>query len=422
MDKFEKYLQDKLQNLSVEPSAELWERISHQITPWYKKITGKIAIFSTVGALIITTIFISSLHTKQNLALKQTTYQIVQPEFNKFIPRKQKIIDTSQKRKNYNNGIVVDRKINSKNNEFNFIKENKTTTESQAVTLSTQNNPKKDINNDTTNKIPFTTFYETNFDFKYYITPVKGCAPLTCTFYVKPQNKMNITWFIDKKVISSADSFQMTLDAGIHQVQLIIFDSIQTVVIKDTIEVLPKPKAQFNLTDCNAGDSVKIRNFSQNAKTYIWYFGDGDSIKCDTPEHIYRFPGTYRVTLIAKNDFCSDTASQLIFVDKQPQYIVFPNAFVPSINGPTGGYYNPNKPERSIFHPVVRKAVVKYHLVIYDRRGKVIFETNSINQGWDGYYKGKLVPIGVYIYVASGEFEDGQKFVKKGDITVIYKN
>ena len=35
---------------------------------------------------------------------------------------------------------------------------------------------------------------------------------------------------------------------------------------------------------------------------------------------------------------------------------------------------------------------------IFNRFGELIFESNDIGTGWDGTYKGKASPMGVYVY------------------------
>lgn len=104
-----------------------------------------------------------------------------------------------------------------------------------------------------------------------------------------------------------------------------------------------------------------------------------------------------------------------------PQHsIQFPNAFTPNSNGPTNGYYTPGLPNNDVFHPVY-KGVTEYHLSIFNRRGELIFESNEINVGWDGYINDRLAAQGVYIWKARGKYSNGENFVKFGNIMLIIK-
>ena len=96
----------------------------------------------------------------------------------------------------------------------------------------------------------------------------------------------------------------------------------------------------------------------------------------------------------------------------------FPNAFVPSTEGPNGGYYDTPDYKNQVFHPVA-KGVIDYRLVIYNRWGEIVFETKDVEVGWDGYIDGKLAKQDVYVYKATGKFTNGEPFEMVGDVTVI---
>ncbi len=46
---------------------------------------------------------------------------------------------------------------------------------------------------------------------------------------------------------------------------------------------------------------VKFTNYSQNASSYEWNFGDGETSTESDPTHVYAIAGTYDVVLVAKN-------------------------------------------------------------------------------------------------------------------------
>jgi gliding motility-associated-like protein len=56
---------------------------------------------------------------------------------------------------------------------------------------------------------------------------------------------------------------------------------------------------------------------------------------------------------------------------------------------------------------------------VWARWGEKVFETEDRKQGWDGTFKGKMLPMDVYAYTLDVEFFDGKKVRKKGDITLI---
>jgi gliding motility-associated-like protein len=56
---------------------------------------------------------------------------------------------------------------------------------------------------------------------------------------------------------------------------------------------------------------------------------------------------------------------------------------------------------------------------IYNRWGKLVFETTNRKQGWDGRYKGVLQPQDVYAYVLDVTYTGGATYRKTGDITLL---
>ena len=103
---------------------------------------------------------------------------------------------------------------------------------------------------------------------------------------------------------------------------------------------------------------------------------------------------------------CADTAC------KPVSAIVVPAVDVPNAFTPQSGDVN-NK----IF--VKGFGIGKMRFIIWNRWGQKVFETNDVNIGWDGKFKGVVQPMDVYAYTLSVEFFDGKKATKKGDITLI---
>jgi trimeric autotransporter adhesin len=64
--------------------------------------------------------------------------------------------------------------------------------------------------------------------------------------------------------------------------------------------------------------------------------------------------------------------------------------------------------------------VDSYELNIFNRYGENIFSTRNVTQPWDGTYKGKALPEGMYIYFLKVKSTDGFNLEKQGSITIIY--
>ncbi len=91
--------------------------------------------------------------------------------------------------------------------------------------------------------------------------------------------------------------------------------------------------------------------------------------------------------------------------------IFMPNAFTPNGDGNNETY----KPEANCDLRFIE-------LRIFNRWGEMVFETNSLTNGWDGTYKGKPLPAAVYTYVLSYAGRDGNRVRSdklKGSLTLI---
>ncbi|PID89863.1 MAG: hypothetical protein CSA97_05965, partial [Bacteroidetes bacterium] len=60
-----------------------------------------------------------------------------------------------------------------------------------------------------------------------------------------------------------------------------------------------------------------------------------------------------------------------------------------------------------------------YKLQIFTRWGEQIYETTNPLQGWNGYMKGRLLPMGVFAFRCTGEFFNGDLFDMKGNVTLL---
>ncbi len=68
---------------------------------------------------------------------------------------------------------------------------------------------------------------------------------------------------------------------------------------------------------------------------------------------------------------------------------------------------------------VTYRSIVTFNCQIFNRWGQKIIELTDPSQGWDGYYKGKLVGSGTYFYVIKATGADGKDYDLSGHINII---
>ena len=87
---------------------------------------------------------------------------------------------------------------------------------------------------------------------------------------------------------------------------------------------------------------------------------------------------------------------------------------VPSAFSPNGDGINDTFVPMGLF-------VDTFQMLIYNRWGEVLYQTNKIKDGWDGALDGQPVPDGVYTYRIAFSDSLGQLFVKLGTVILVRK-
>lgn len=185
------------------------------------------------------------------------------------------------------------------------------------------------------------------------------------------------------------------------------------------VNILKGPQADFSPSSFTIqipGDPIQFTNLSTSADTYSWSFGDGENSSLTSPSHNYAEVGFYTATLLAlNNNGCVDVTDKVLTVIADVQ---FANAFTPNTNGGSGGYYDANDNSNDVFFPFAR-GVVEYDMMIFNRWGELIFRSNDIKIGWDGYFNGKICQQDTYVWKVSMGFFDGRKYNNTGSVTLL---
>ncbi|MCQ2288930.1 MAG: gliding motility-associated C-terminal domain-containing protein [Muribaculaceae bacterium] len=117
---------------------------------------------------------------------------------------------------------------------------------------------------------------------------------------------------------------------------------------------------------------------------------------------------TYWRFYAANGDGSCEWYSDVFAVNIGESELYCPNVFTPGTSEGVNDVWK-----------VSYRSIVKFQCTIFNRWGNKIIDLNDPSQGWDGTYKGKLVPAGVYFYVLQAEGSDGKKYKKSGDINII---
>jgi gliding motility-associated-like protein len=253
----------------------------------------------------------------------------------------------------------------------------------------------------------------------------EGCSPLTVQMPDSlTTQQVSYLWQFGDGNSSTDIAPTYTYGAGIFNVSLTVTTPngcSATAVNTGLVTAYPSPTAAFSastyLTDF-ANQPISFTDQSPGSPTgYEWTFGDGNTSTDQDTEHIYDNIGVFAVTLtVTDANGCSGSVTQNVEIT--PIYdITIPTGFTPNPNGSGGGGYDPNDLSNDVFYPFIR-FVEDFNMRIYNRWGELVFESNDVRIGWDGYYKGQLSQQDVYAYTMQVRFVDDREVELMGDITL----
>lgn len=254
----------------------------------------------------------------------------------------------------------------------------------------------------------------------------EGCAPLSVSFTNASLQALSYQWSFGDGGTSTADNPTYIYNVpGVYSVTLTAFGIggvVNTITKVDSVVVRPRANAFFVLQPTSVvvpTQPVFTYNLSANADQFVWDFGDGTTSNDFNPTHYYQQAGTFDVSLIANNQWnCPDTFIVIgAATGEVSGNLEFPNAFTPG-NGPTDGQYDPMGYDNDHFFPK-HEGVAAYRLEVFNRWGELVFVSEDVRRGWDGWYKGAPAKQDVYVWKCNATFSDGREAVLKGDVTLL---
>ena len=198
---------------------------------------------------------------------------------------------------------------------------------------------------------------------------------------------------------TNQDSTANNLIEGTYEIFILDNDGCEGYLSID-IDNIDGPTAFFNQnfdTVTYVDGIVDFLNFSSAAaQTELtsnqWSFGNGQFSNLESPSHNFNQIGNYFVQLTVTDNFdCTDSYIREV-VAVEDYFIWTPSAFTPNGDG-KNDLYIPK------FHNIIEES---FQFFIYDKWGKLVYETTDINTGWDGIRQdnGKIADNSSYSFMA----------------------
>ena len=239
----------------------------------------------------------------------------------------------------------------------------------------------------------------------------QGCTTDTVDFKHDGANSISKwSWTFDEVSFDNQSPTITYTTAGSKRANLVVYNEYCSDTADVVFELNPKIDAAFSGPEivC-AKDPASFTSTSTGAiNSYHWDFGNNMQSTSATPEP-FNYPAgtgekTYKVTLtVSDASGCSDSVvSQVIVVGNCN--IAVPSAFTPNNDGRNDELYPTNafNADDLVFR-------------VYDRFGRIVFETRDWRKRWDGKVNGQSQAAGTYIWSLSYSLRtSGRKYFFKG--------
>ena len=223
-------------------------------------------------------------------------------------------------------------------------------------------------------------------------------------FFQKYNLTLDWSWQIGATAAPSQDSVLTTKTGGVYHITANASGCTGT--DSGTVTLYPLPLANLPASVKFCPDTLSEYPLNAGTGSTYKYFWIPTN---DTVSQIYvSAPGEYIVTITTKHN-CTASSKTIV------QEVCPPRLYISSA-------FSPNSDGSNDIYDVYSAHVGAFHMLIFNRWGEVIFESQDKNHFWNGVYREDPMPIGVYPWVITyeGDTEEYKgPYNMKGSVTVV---
>ena len=215
----------------------------------------------------------------------------------------------------------------------------------------------------------------------------------------------SFTWYEHRNILNSCDNLTHVFSAK---------DGCDSTVTLH-LTVFPVPLACFNFytlgENYELGAILHFEGCSPDMVDYHWDMGNAVVFEEPSFDYEYEHSGSYKVTLrVVDENGCTAERHHVVVINDPEMQIFIPNSFTPNQDG-----------LNDVFKPTGLHITDDHYLfVIYDRWGEVVFKTTNPEEGWDGTFRGSIVPDGSVMTYTLRCASDKGMVKRKGMVVVVY--
>lgn len=178
------------------------------------------------------------------------------------------------------------------------------------------------INGECRDSIGYSNFInidELSSEFTYEYD--QSCLPVTVSYHDESVNATSWLWnFGDGNTSTEQNPIHTYYELPESNVKLTVENQTAcTQSSEQSLNFIFSAEFQVDASQVCVGSNVQFSAISNDAVSWIWDFGDGESSVERNPTHLYETQGTYDVSLIAANESgCQDTVRMEQFIEVSP--------------------------------------------------------------------------------------------------------
>lgn len=424
MDKFEKIIKESVEGFEAPYDAQAWANVSAQLG---KKGGGMKWIIGSAAAVVLIsgTVYMmqDDTATPVDQALTENTIQPTEEVITN--PVVSNPVDLNE---GVTEGVSENNETGSTSNgvETAVTHSSGSTTNGQNPTDHNTGSTGTEVNPTTTQTGTTTNNTSSNNDPEV-IAPLKtnprfvasnNAACMNTEFIFTPEElnqNVNFVWeFGDGSFSNSKIASHTYTRSGTFNVTLSLKDAkTNKTLSKSAVEVVVNPVPAVNFAweqSNNLIPTISFINLTEDADKFAW---DIKGVKTSTDTQIdytFRKKGTYIVELSAGNEFgCTNTVQKPIEV-KSDYNLLAPTAFTP--NGDNkNDYFIPE---------ALRIMDVDFTMVVFDKSGKVMYQTTDVNMPWDGNNAtdNSIAEDGAYVWKVQFKNSNGELEMYEGQVII----
>ena len=424
MKKFEKNIKDAVESFEAPYNAEAWQSLNKAMGP--SKATIIRWVVSSAALIALAVFGYSNLNAPDEILKDDLIAETVQNKESKVFIKK---IENSV----YDDkGQIIE--ANSTKSEKDLKLTSGTETNEEPVVViddptvesptEIQINSEEVSPNEKGNTVPINENKTeqntiTVIELKAEITPSNTTQCISYEFTFTPSvSKQNAIyeWHLGDGTIINANSVHYTYEVpGNYSVELVLRDLKSKEILKTSqpveVTVLEEPRTSFTYENSKTIEPYTyFENTTPNTNSLYWEIENVKSSNSENFDYSFKHKGRFTVNLTATNQLgCSTKTSQIIEV-QQDYNLLAPTAF-----SPNGDNLNDEFMPKAL--PLME---LPFTLTIYDRQGKLVYQTTDSSQPWDGKYtqEGIPAPVGVYVWVCQLTKENSETEVYQSQIII----